>query len=236
MLSLSAPPTLAQSQSVPQYFAVLPTTITGVVVNNGQLLVNGLVGSHPFTAPLTIAAQQTGAACPVLDLHVGAIALNVLGLNVQTSPICLAVTAFNGGGLLGDLLCSVANLLAGGAPLSAVLQQLQIGGNLDRFLAGLTSLLDQVLDRITANTAGLAASCQVLSLSLGPIDLSLLGLVVELDNCANGPVTVDITADPGGGLLGNLLCSLAGRSLNNPLNAAVQRLLFQISQLLGSLT
>jgi len=235
MLSLSAPPTLAQGQNVPPYFPVLPTTITSVTAVGGQLFVNGLVGSHPFTAPLDIAAQQTGAACPVLDLHVGPIDLNVLGLRVQTSPICLAVTAFNGGGVLGDLLCSVANLLANGTPLAAVLQTLQGGGTLDRFLAGLTSLLDQVLDRITANTAGLAASCQVLSLSLGPINLDLLGLVVELNNCANGPVTVNITAVPGGGLLGNLLCSLAGRSLNNPLNTAVQRLLFQISQLLGGL-
>jgi len=230
---------LAQSQKVPKSFAVLPTTITSVTadVNNGQLFVNGLVGTHPFQAPLALAAQQqAGAACPILDLHVGAIDLNLLGLRVQTSPICLAVTAFEGGGLLGDLLCNVANLLAGGTPLAAILQQLQAGGNLNRFLAGLTSLLDQVLDRITANTAGLAASCEVLSLSLGPINLDLLGLVVNLDNCANGPVTVDITAIPGGGLLGDLLCSLSDLLATPRPNAtAVQTLLFQISRLLSGL-
>jgi hypothetical protein len=32
---------------------------------------------------------------------------------------------------------------------------------------------------------------------------------VDLDNCMNEPITLDITADPGGGLLGDLLCDLA---------------------------
>ena len=47
--------------------------------------------------------------------------------------------------------------------------------------------------------------CQVLDLTLGPLDLSLLGLIVHLDT-----VHLDIDADPNGGLLGSLLCSLAG--------------------------
>jgi hypothetical protein len=54
-----------------------------------------------------------------------------------------------------------------------------------------------------------AEPCDILNLALGPIDLNLLGLVVELDDCANGPVTVDITGVPGD-LLGDLLCSIAG--------------------------
>jgi hypothetical protein len=53
------------------------------------------------------------------------------------------------------------------------------------------------------------------------------------DDCAGGPVTVDITAIPGGGLLGDLLCSLGRRPLNNPLSTAVQRLLWQITQVIG---
>jgi hypothetical protein len=48
--------------------------------------------------------------------------------------------------------------------------------------------------------------CEILSLSLGPLDLNLLGLVIELDE-----VNLDITAEPGpGNLLGNLLCAVAG--------------------------
>jgi hypothetical protein len=72
--------------------------------------------------------------------------------------------------------------------------------------------------------------------ALGPINLNLLGLVVELDNCANGPVTVDITAIPGGGLLGDLLCSLADvLGTRNPSRTAIQTLLWQILRVLGGL-
>ncbi len=50
------------------------------------------------------------------------------------------------------------------------------------------------------------ASCEILDLVLGPLDLNLLGLVVHLDT-----VHLNITAVPGpGNLLGNLLCAVAG--------------------------
>jgi hypothetical protein len=47
--------------------------------------------------------------------------------------------------------------------------------------------------------------CPVLDLTLGPLDLNLLGLMVRLDT-----VHLVITADSEGGILGSLLCSLAG--------------------------
>jgi hypothetical protein len=51
--------------------------------------------------------------------------------------------------------------------------------------------------------------CDILHLSVGPVYLDILGLVVELDDCEGGPVTVDITALAGEGLLGDLLCGIA---------------------------
>ncbi len=57
---------------------------------------------------------------------------------------------------------------------------------------------------------GMEDECDILSLSLGPVELDLLGLVVELDDCNDGPVTVDIFAVEGQGPLGDLLCSVAG--------------------------
>jgi hypothetical protein len=58
----------------------------------------------------------------------------------------------------------------------------------------------------SAVTAQAAASCQILSLTLGPLHLDVLGLVVDLNQ-----VNLDITAVPGSGnLLGNLLCAVAG--------------------------
>ena len=50
------------------------------------------------------------------------------------------------------------------------------------------------------------ATCPILDLSLGPLDLNLLGLVVHLDE-----VNLNIDAESGpGNLLGNLLCAVAG--------------------------
>ena len=48
--------------------------------------------------------------------------------------------------------------------------------------------------------------CPILHLELGPLDLNLLGLRIQLNQ-----VVLDITAIPGpGNLLGNLLCAIAG--------------------------
>ena len=56
------------------------------------------------------------------------------------------------------------------------------------------------------NLAQTTASCQILDLVLGPLNLDLLGLQVSLDT-----VHLNVTAVPGAGnLLGNLLCSVAG--------------------------
>ncbi len=58
----------------------------------------------------------------------------------------------------------------------------------------------QVTQAVTA-----AGSCKILHLTLGPLDLNLLGLKVHLDR-----IVLDITAQSGpGNLLGNLLCAIA---------------------------
>jgi hypothetical protein len=59
----------------------------------------------------------------------------------------------------------------------------------------------------TAATAGTAAAtCPILHLVLGPLDLDLLGLEIHLNR-----VVLDIIAQSGPGkLLGNLLCAIAG--------------------------
>ena len=55
------------------------------------------------------------------------------------------------------------------------------------------------------NFGATQASCEILHLELGPLDLNLLGLMVHLDK-----VVLDISAVPGAGnLLGNLLCAVA---------------------------
>jgi hypothetical protein len=194
----------------------LPASITSVAVQNGQLVASGLLGGIPFTAPLTLGDPSAGTT-PVLHLMLNEIHLNLLGLKVDTSNICLNITA-QPGTPLGGLLGNIANALNGGQSLSSILAGLS-ATDLNTLTSGLTTLLNQVFADITSpaavsgGTGGAAAgtgATTILNLSLGPVELNLLGLDVKLDNCANGPITVTVSAQPGpGNLLGNLLSDVA---------------------------
>jgi hypothetical protein len=72
------------------------------------------------TQIVTFPVSNISATCEILDLELGPLDLNLLGLVVHLDRINLEITAQQGGGLLGDLLCSLADLLGGPAPLSAV--------------------------------------------------------------------------------------------------------------------
>jgi len=76
------------------------------------------------------------------------------------------------------------------------------------------------------------ASCPILHLNIGTINLDLLGLVVTTQ-----PIVIDIVAVPGdGNLLGNLLCAIAG--LLNPggtLQGILNQLVGLLNQLLAAL-
>lgn len=81
-----------------------------------------------------------------------------------------------------------------------------------------------------AESVAAAASCGILHLELGPLDLDLLGLVVHLDK-----VVLDISAEPGSGnLLGNLLCAITGLLDGTGINLGLLSNL--LNQLLALLT
>jgi hypothetical protein len=63
-----------------------------------------------FTAYVTPRATtaQAGAICPVLDLVLGPLHLNLLGLVVDLNQVHLTITATQGGGVLGNLFCSLS--------------------------------------------------------------------------------------------------------------------------------
>jgi hypothetical protein len=102
--------------------------------------------------------------------------------------------------------------LSQGLSLNQILAGLNLA-DLNNLTSGLTNLLNGVLDNLLGAVlqdigAGSGpGECSILDLTLGPVTLNLLGLVVDLDNCGNGPVTVIVSAHHGG-LLGNLLCNL----------------------------
>lgn len=86
-------------------------------------------------APGTVSTQQTG--CEILDLVLGPLDLNLLGLVVHLDRVHLNITAVPGAGaLLGNLLCAVAGLL----------DQTPLGG----LGAVLTNLLNTLLSLIRA--------------------------------------------------------------------------------------
>lgn len=74
--------------------------------------------------------------CQILNLTLGPVHLDLLGLVVDLNQVVLNVTAQSGNGnLLGNLLCAVANLL----------NQPPTAGGLTGLLNNLTALLNQIL-------------------------------------------------------------------------------------------
>jgi hypothetical protein len=91
-------------------------TLTGTLSNAAGVI--GQVTNAPFQAPLTAAATQP---CQILDLTLGPLDLNLLGLLVHLDTVHLNITAQPGSGnLLGNLLCSVAHLLDSNASGNAL--------------------------------------------------------------------------------------------------------------------
>jgi hypothetical protein len=56
-----------------------------------------------------MAVRAAAAVCPVLDLSLGPLNLNLLGLVVDLNQVHLTITATQGGGALGDLFCSLSH-------------------------------------------------------------------------------------------------------------------------------
>lgn len=140
--AVAAPPASASAQELASTTsATINQTIEGVgtfagtfaptqfVVEDGQLVVEGLLNgtfTDAETGAVTtfvneaISTTVTGASanesCDILNLELGPLDLNLLGLDVQLSQVNLDVTAVPGAGnLLGNLLCAVAGLLDGNA-------------------------------------------------------------------------------------------------------------------------
>jgi hypothetical protein len=158
---------------------------------------------QPFSVRASVAPRLFSAGgqqriCQILTLQLDTLSLNLLGLHVDLSKVVLTITANSRGGILGRLFCSLAS---GNVKLASIsnaqkLTKLARSSGLSTKGVGFA---------IPANHAQAMAPgpCQVLDLVLGPLHLDLLGLIVDLNQ-----VHLQITADPNGGILGSLLCSL----------------------------
>jgi hypothetical protein len=98
------------------------------------------------------------------------------------------------------------------------------------------SATDSVSQEFSDVTTSLSSNggCTILTLDLGPLDLEVLGLRVQLNR-----IQLDITGETGAGnLLGNLLCGIANLGSGELLNLSgiVEDLLGVVNDLLGSLS
>jgi hypothetical protein len=148
-------------------------------------------------APVALSAKS-GGSCQILNLDLKQLNLVLLGLNVHLDEVHLTVTGQSRGGVLGSLFCKLAHAKASAAR-AAVARSMN------------ASLRHRPLQPVgftvrvhPAVATAAAVTCPVLDLTLGPLNLNLLGLVVDLNK-----VHLTITATQGGGALGDLFCSLS---------------------------
>jgi hypothetical protein len=115
-------------------------TLTGTLTSRGGDVMSTV--SRTVAVPVAaLAGQELLGVCEILHLELGPLDLNVLGLVVHLDRVVLDISANPAGGLLGELLCALADGL--GLDLGDLLG-LPIGDLLD--LINLAGLLDDVLD------------------------------------------------------------------------------------------
>jgi hypothetical protein len=108
--------------------------------------------------------------------------------------------------------------------------QLMAVGNLVGTVTNAAGASTVALNNVTAPVTAATGSCPILSLTLGPLNLNVLGLVVDIPNA----IVVNIVAQSGpGNLLGNLLCSVANLLNNGGPLTQITGLLNQILGILG---
>jgi hypothetical protein len=117
--------TFTPSEFVVQDDTLVATGILHSVLTNAAGETVGTADT-PVTLPVQLPEGgdvSTMAACDILNLVLGPLDLNLLGLEVHLDRVVLDIVANSGAGnLLGNLLCAVAGLLDGlpGSPLSEI--------------------------------------------------------------------------------------------------------------------
>jgi len=168
-------------------------TITGTLGSGNQ------IAKDRAPVRFRVSATRKGTRCDILTLHLQKLYLELIGARVETSAIKLELYARRGA-ILGNLFCALSR---------AEIRLPRIARAMNRRLDGRP--LRMMAAETEAHVAEHEGTCQVLKLILGPLHLDLLGLNVDLyGKTKRDPVVVTITALPGHGLLGDVLCSISG--------------------------
>ena len=172
--------------------------------------------------------SRRGMLSFAVPVGAAALALGTIKSARAANSVQSLTTAINNfvpgvGGFVGTLTVSSVQVVNG--VLSA------IGSITGTVLNGTGGAIGSVTQAVTVPLQ-VSGSCQILTLTLGPLDLNLLGLMVHLNQ-----VVLNITAVPGAGnLLGNLLCAVANLlNAGGPLSTLLTNLANLLNQIIGAL-
>jgi hypothetical protein len=199
----------------------------------GNALGGTAVADGSFNTGDSVVALAAGVDS-VATVVLPAIHLNLLGLHVDTSEVIVSVSAEAANGkLLGNLLTTASHLID--------LQQ--AADALNQVLSTTVGLLNSSDLAISLGNGAFdtrpAATTDVLTLHVAPVDLDLLGAVVNTN-----PIDVRISAESGSGLiLGNIVSDLVhlfddlpGQPLNiDTLNQKLSDLIGLVNTAVGSI-
>ena len=139
--SEAIPAPVAAATSVPVNFSNAAGSfagyfdITRFAVQNGQIVAVGTltglvtlaggvaqaINPQQLTIPVLLGPGGTTGSCEILNLVLGPLDLNLLGLVIHLDRVELNISAEPGpGNLLGNLLCAIAGLLDGGGTLQGL--------------------------------------------------------------------------------------------------------------------
>ena len=216
--------------ATPENIAGLNNNINGVlakvfgVINNADLVLSSAVIDALPPAIQTLAqplltAPAEGATAPILDLLIVStdgqsppVQVDVLGVSITASDIEAHLSARTGEGqILGNILYNLANLADPGGPASLL--------NLFNLL-GTGSLQSNDPAAGTVSPA-IDAPEELLTLTVKPLDIDLLGLQVQTE-----PIIVTLSTQDGDGkLLGNLIEGISLLINTDGVEAAVNNVL-----------
>jgi hypothetical protein len=120
-LSAGAAPKTASGTATFQGIAGTVTNLSAVTnqVTNVTTITGTFTDTLGHVTTFTTTLLGATGTCQILNLTLGPLDLNLLGVMVHLNTVVLNITAVSGAGnLLGNLLCAVAHLLDGGGPLS----------------------------------------------------------------------------------------------------------------------
>ena len=149
---------------------------------------------------VSLIAQRKGT-CRILKLTLDELTLNLLGLHAELDKVKLDVTGNPRGGVLGRLFCRLArsNVRASERKKAARSLSARLARKPLRPVGFTATITPQ-----SQPSQARGGRCPVLELVVGPLDLNLLGLLVNLNK-----VRLNVFAVPGQGAVGDRFCTLS---------------------------